>query len=348
MKELLELAAARGCRPNEKVAVATVLRVDGSSYRRTGARMLVNADGRFAGSVSGGCLEQSVIVEAQAALHDGRARLLAFDTSNPNDLVFGTGLGCQGKIWIGIEVLPARQPWLLADLAARVRYTRQPAVWVTHLVEDDDGIRFLSGESESRREAMRVEDVVLSEAIVPPVALLVFGGGPDVNPLVELGAQLGHEVTVIDRRPDVAQPANFPAAHRVIAARPPLIRPLIPADDRTVAVLMNHHYETDRDVLATLLPMGLPYIAMLGPQRRTARILAELRDSGLDLTAESLDALHGPAGLDIGADDPAQIALSILAEIQATLSGRQGGKLKFRDAPIHADIPDCLFTASGE
>src|SRR4051812_46732003 len=116
MKELLELVEARRHAPDENAAIATVLRVEGSSYRRPGARMLVNRHGRVAGSVSGGCLEQGVIDAAREALHDGQSRLLAFDTTEPGDVLFGSGLGCQGKIWIGIEVLQPREEWPLADM----------------------------------------------------------------------------------------------------------------------------------------------------------------------------------------------------------------------------------------
>ncbi|MDB6126996.1 MAG: Xanthine dehydrogenase [Verrucomicrobia bacterium] len=371
MKELLELAAARRRVEKETVAIATVLRVDGSSYRRVGARMLVGASGRMAGSVSGGCLEAGVEIEAQAAIRDGRDRLLVFDTTVPGDVIFGSGLGCQGKIWIGIEVLPAGKAWPLAKVVERVRRTRVPVAWVTRVVEGERGIRFdaigteQDGEDDnliflpaSWRAAItevfataRSQFVdhdgcepVLVEWLGPPLALLAFGGGPDLPPLVNLAAQLGHEVTVIDRRPEVAKPENFSAAHRVLAAAPSRVRSLVRADELTVAVIMNHHYETDREVLAALLPLGLPYIALLGPQRRTARILDELRERGIETPATLLDALHGPAGLDIGAEDPTQIALSILAEIQATLANRPGGKLKFRSAPIHADAvkPECV------
>jgi xanthine dehydrogenase accessory factor len=149
---------------------------------------------------------------------------------------------------------------------------------------------------------------------------------------------MGHDITVIDRRPDFAVPAQFPEANRVIAAKPHQISSHLRPDDRTVAVVMNHHYDTDRDVLAALLPLSLPYIAVLGPKRRTDRILSELRESGLSLPADATASIHAPAGLDLGGENPEQIALSILAEIQATLAGRQGGMLKFRNAPIHGEI----------
>jgi xanthine/CO dehydrogenase XdhC/CoxF family maturation factor len=154
--------------------------------------------------------------------------------------------------------------------------------------------------------------------------------------MVRLAVELGHEVTVIDRRPDFAVRDAFPGAARVIAAKPGEIASLLQPDESTVAVLMNHHYETDRASLAALLPLGLPYIAMLGPKRRTERILSELEAEGLDVS-DARANIHGPAGLDIGAETPEQIALAVLAEIQAVLAGRPGGHLRDRNAPIHGN-----------
>ena len=126
-------------------AVATVLRVEGSSYRRPGARMLIDVHGRVAGSVSGGCLEKSVVAQGQAALSDGRARLLSFDTTDQDDLAFGTSLGCEGKIWIGLEVLPAGEPWPLEAVVRDVRRQRQPAALVTEIHGEKENVQFHSG-----------------------------------------------------------------------------------------------------------------------------------------------------------------------------------------------------------
>jgi xanthine dehydrogenase accessory factor len=366
MKELLELVEARRHAPDEIAAVATVLRVEGSSYRRTGARMLINRHGRVAGSVSGGCLEQSVIDAAREALHDGRPRLLTFDTTDPGDVTFGSGLGCRGKIWIGLEVLQPRQAWPLAELALQICNQRQPAALLTWIRRRDDIVSFESTSHSTPPVAAKsalpaawcetVRDVfahgrngfvgqndpdsALVEWLTPPVALWIFGGGPDVPPLTRLAHELGYEIAVIDRRPEVARRENFPAATRVLAAPAAEIPASLQADALTVAVLMNHHYETDRSLLAALLPLGLPYVAALGPRQRTERILRELAADGHEIRPEFFASLHAPAGLDLGADTPVQIALSILAEIQAVLAGRPAGMLKFRLGEIHAAVPE--------
>lgn len=365
MKELLELVEARHHAPGETVAIATVVRIEGSSYRRMGARMLINRHGRVAGSVSGGCLEQSVIEASQDALHDGQSRLLNFDTTDPRDVLFGSGLGCRGKIWIALEVLQPRQVWPLAEFVQQVRRDRQPVLLLTRIRQLDAMVSLettaypaipLAGAETSLPaawcETMREvfangrncflggegSDMALAEWLAPPVALWIFGAGPDVPPLTKLARELGYETTVIDRRPELARPENFPAANRVLATQRAQLPPQLHADPFTVAVLMNHHYETDRAMLAALLPLGLSYLGLLGPRRRTDALLSELQGQVIELTETSTAALHAPAGLDIGAENPTAIALSILAEIQATLSGHDGGPLKFRNAPIHAKM----------
>ena len=354
MKELFELIEKRRVAQNFPHAIATVLRVDGSSYRRPGARMLINARGRVAGSISGGCLERSVVTEGQRAILDGQPRLLTFDTTDQDDLAMGTSLGCQGKIWIGLEVVPPSLPWSLEMIVADVGLRREPAVLLTKTAEnpalsfettavfDEGEDPVIAGIFNTRRTRYDVDRASLLEWLTPPLSLLLFGGGPDIGPMTRLAAELGYQVTVIDRRADIALKENFPQAQQVVLARPHEFARLLSPDDRTAAVVMNHHYETDRDVLAALTSFQIPYIAMLGPKRRTGRILEELTAEGHNVRAIA-HVLHAPAGLDIGAETPEQIALAILAEIQATFAGRKGGNLRDRNAPIHADT----FTGSG-
>ena len=310
--------------------------------------MLINVHGHMAGSVSGGCLERNVITQARAALMDGRSRLLAFDTTDNDDLAFGSSLGCQGKIWIGLEVLAVKKAWPLEGFVADVRQRRSPAVLITRINDDETfevtlerehtepHVSAVLKERKSLFDGATVAGGRLLEYLPPPLSLVLFGGNHDITPMLRLGLELGHDVTIVDRRPEFAAADRFPGAKRVVAVRPHEISSRVTLDQRTAAVVMNHHYDTDRDVLAALLPLGLPHIAVLGPKRRTERILAELDAEGHDVEAVR-STIFGPAGLDIGADTPEQIALSVLAEIQASLSGRGGGSLRARNAPIHGD-----------
>jgi len=363
MKELLDLFEARNRDPHISYAVATVLGVEGASCRRPGARMLISANGRVAGSVHGGCLERAVICQGQAALLDGANHLLSFDITDQDDLALDSKLECRGKVWFSIEVLPADEAWPLEDIVRQVRARREPAALITEIQLEDNSVFFYSMalfsdsvdlfdrlEPELRDKTADVlyeqktlgitkesPDEVLIEWLCPPISLVLFGAGADVPPMVKLASTLGHEVTVIDRRPDFAIAENFPGAYIVFSAKPEHAAQYFRCDERTAVVLMNHHYEADRDILASLVSLKIPYIALLGPKRHTTQILNELQARGLDVSPIE-HSLHGPAGLDIGAETPEEVALAILAEIQSTLAGRDGGKLRNRKQPIQVDF----------
>jgi xanthine/CO dehydrogenase XdhC/CoxF family maturation factor len=145
---------------------------------------------------------------------------------------------------------------------------------------------------------------------------------------------MGHHVTVVDRRADFAEPERFPGADAVLHVRPADVPARVPLDGHAAAVIMNHHYATDAELLGLLLPRPLAYLGMLGPRKRTARILDELRAAGAAFTEGQLEKLHAPAGLDLGSENPGQIALAILAELQAVLAGRSGAHLRDRPGPI--------------
>jgi xanthine dehydrogenase accessory factor len=366
MKELLEILGARAARPELPYALATVVKVAGSSYRRPGARMLIGARGRLAGSVSGGCLERDVITRGLAVILSGKAQIAVYDTSDQDDMAFGTSLGCEGRIEIFIEpVLPGRL-WPLAEVTERIRKEHRPGTLA--LVYRSEGsvapgtLVFRAGEqmrcwpewksapsgladdlaqvAATKKPLSQTyatpegEADVLLHRIAPPVRLVLFGGGHDVPPLVRLAKELGHEVAVVDRRADFAEAARFPGADRVLRARPADVAARVPLDADAAVVIMNHHYETDAELLGLMLEKPLAYLGMLGPRKRTARILEELREKGAIFSPAQTENLHAPAGLDLGSENPEQIALCILAEIQATLNGRSGANLRDRQGPI--------------
>ena len=169
---------------------------------------------------------------------------------------------------------------------------------------------------------------VLNERIAPPTRLVIFGGGDDAPPLVKLAREIGYQVTVLDRRTDFADPSRFPGANAVRHAKPHEVAALGLLDADSTAVIMNHHYETDAELLGLLVGQPLAYLGMLGPRKRTLKILREWRERGASFTAHDLEKLHAPVGLDLGSENPEQIALCILAEIQAVLSGRSAVHLR--------------------
>ena len=304
--------------------------------------MLIGNEGRVAGSVSGGCLEEDVVRHAKQVIVTGAPDVVCYDTANEEDRVFGSGLGCQGQIEILIEPLPPGTRWPLADLVAQVAATREAAEFVT-VVRCDPSTRPDLADASfpdtgyPRRQMLEgpngLHDVFI-ERITPAPSLVVFGGGTDVSPLIRMAREVGYFITVIDRRRTVA--TEFPEADKFLCARPHEIGGQISLLGECAVVIMNHQYELDRDALEYVLRQRPTYVGMLGPRKRTDRILDELAKRGTSFSDDELAPLHAPAGLDLGSETPEQIALSILAEVQASLAGRSAGKLRSRSAPINA------------
>ena len=292
--------------------------------------MLLLPDGTHLGSISGGCLEDDVREHARRVLASGQPETVAYDTTAENDLVWGVGLGCQGVVRIFLERLPScPPPWvepLLANLAAR----RDTVLIVDHGSAVPSGTQLAAGQPpEPGREGVFVE------TISAPPALVVFGAGDDARPLVALAKALGWHVTVADTRAAYADRARFPDAEQFGVAPAAELAGRFAPDERGVAVIMTHRYNDDLVLLRTLLPRPLAYLGLLGPRKRTDRLLEQLRADGFMPDAGKLARLHAPVGLDLGGRTPETVALAIVAEIQARLAGRSAGFLRERVGPIH-------------
>lgn len=379
MNELLEiLAVARRLRAAGRAyLVATVVKIGGSSYRRPGARMLIDDRGQTWGTISGGCLEAEVAQQALALLAEGRPRLVPFDLGE-DDLVLGFGTGCDGTVHVFIAPVPAAPKPGVLDLFEQCIDTRRRGVLVTvidaagtlagdlgaHLLLDEAGdlTDGLAGSAlrdevlEAAQALLEIEQTeartylwhtrvfthkagtaeVLLEVVRPPIRLFVFGEGHDVHGLVRLAKSVGWTVVVVGRKPAEVLAQRFPEAdaHLFLMHPEDALRQMTP-DARSAAVVMNHTYVRDRALLAVLLNTALPYVGLLGPRERTARMLAELTAEGTAPTAAQRQRLFGPLGLDIGTETPEEIALSAIAEIQAVLHHRAGGSLRARREPIH-------------
>ena len=331
MKEISAILDQLERVPDSPHALATLVNVEGSSYRRVGARLLVNANGAALGSISGGCLENDVIERAREVLDDGLAQVAVYNTADENDLVWGTGTGCNGIVRILIERLPPRPTWastLRQNLAARAT-TRLGVVWQsmdakllgTHQLGDIAG-------------RLPAESIVMEDEITPPLRLLIFGAGDDAQPLAKLAKTLGWTVEVADSRPAFAHATRFPDADQVTIAQPGAAASTS-LDPATAAVIMTHRYHDDSELVRALLPRELSYLGLLGPKNRTERILAQLAAGGLVLTSTMHARLRGPVGLDLGGDNPEAVALAILAEIQSAFAGRNARPLRDRPGPIH-------------
>lgn len=276
-------------------ALATLVKVEGSSYRRPGAKLLIRDDGSLLGNVSGGCLENDLRERAARVIATGQSEQVHYDTGADENVIWGLGLGCNGKIDIHLQRAPDRV---------------------------DDILRKLSGEEPFE---LRAGDFV--ERLEPPVPLVVIGAGEDAPPLVRYAGELGFRVWLVDHRAAALRPDLYPLAHRLVHARPESAPPDLPLIPRALAVVKNHHLMLDGEWVKKLHVSPIGYIGLLGPRARREEILKKI-------TSPS-PRIYGPAGFDLGAEGPEQIALSIVSELLAVSAGRPGGHLRDREGTIH-------------
>jgi len=326
--DAIEQAAAR----NEPMALATIVATRGSTYRRAGARLLVRADGELVGNLSGGCLEGEIARVARGVMSSGQPALAEFDLTAENDDVWGYGLGCNGAFEVFVE--PAAGA---AAVASALREAHDTCL-VSVLTGSLSGIHRLQADGAAvaalRDGTPRVleEDGkrVFYEPIQPPMRLVVCAAGHDAIPLVRQAAELGWRVTVADVRRKLLTHERFPEAADFSDADPKTAAAAIGPDGRTAVILMSHNYLRDQEYLGSFLDRPLAYLGVLGPRGRTEQMLHEMN------RPDAMTRLHAPAGLDIGAEGPEEIARAIIAEILAVMRGRAGGSLRERTGPIHA------------
>jgi xanthine dehydrogenase accessory factor len=367
-------AYRRATSENVHAALATVVRVEGSAYRRPGARMLVTEDGRTTGVVSGGCLEGDVRGRAARVMRTGQPTLVTYDTTTDDDVVWGLGLGCNGVVDVLIEPVSERTDRLVQFLEA-CSQSQQRAAFATVTRSDrsaevavgarvflfPDGIIEANvGTAESvplkqiladLHEAVRngVSFVaqyeaegnleVFVEAVEPPLALVIFGAGADAVPLVTIAQRLGWLATVVDTHARGRSLERFADADAVLLCCPEELASRVTLLDSTAAVVMTHNYFHDLEVLNVLLDKPLRYVGCLGPRRRTERLLSQLRDPRAAQQARWCGRLHAPVGIDIGAETSSEIALSIAAEILAVIRGCNAAPLHTRQGAIHGNAP---------
>jgi xanthine dehydrogenase accessory factor len=329
MKELREIVGRLGV--GEPGAVmATLVCVEGSSYRRPGARLLVTGAGNRIGSISGGCLEEDLVERCLRVRTSGRAELAVYDTTMDNDQIWGVGMGCHGVVRILVEPLANRPEWaqVLAENIRHGRVTRLAVAWDER--GGPVGTRLASPGPDSPPLGVFLQEV---EA---PTALTIFGAGDDAQPLARIAIELGWNVTVCDPRPALATESRFPGLNALVLGPAGELVGRSGIAPGSFAVVMTHHYRHDVPILRQLLALPLDYIGLLGPKRRADQILSDLARDGLVITAEMVERLRAPVGLDLGADSPEEVALSIVAEMRSVLSGRNGRPLRERALPIHA------------
>ena len=362
---------------DEPMAIATVVDVVGSAYRRPSARMLILPDGSHIGSISGGCLERDLCRDAFRLTALG-PKLVSFDTREGSvDLNPRYDVGCSGIIYVLVERVtrdadcPARvlREVLRSKCARTVGtiYHSDPSN-STQLnsvgTRFDEPIEFCGGVSQAEVDAVwqEVKDGgnpiccelssqlgsirCLVEHVSPPKALWIFGGGDDARPLAAIANEMGWDVTVFDPRASQLSACRFPNVEQCCTAWHDALRTRR-SHDNTAAVLMTHSFEADVTLMPSLLNANLSYFGVLGPKSRTGRVLRQLHADGRLPPAESLDQLRTPIGLDLGAQQPSEIAVSIIAEMIALDNSRDGGLLRERVGPIHEPVRHVLIEGCG-
>ena len=350
-------------------ALATVVRVRGSSYRSPGARMLITDDGRWVGSISGGCLEGDALRKARNVMSSKKPLTVTYDTREESNQNLGIGLGCNGVIDVLIEpvnlqeennpitlfqsITSSQEPIALAtvfessrseeignkiliDQFEKTLYSSVTHEGLSSQVIPDLKKIFISKKSETKSyHSNNSKFEVFIELIQPVISLIIFGGGFDARPVSQLAKSLGWNVSVTDECVSHIAPIFFPSADKLKLCQRDFVDRDFNITPYTACVLMSHNYEYDRDVLKKLLSSSTPYIGILGPRKRFEKMRDEFLTQGIDVSEKDLHRIHSPIGLDIGAEAPDEIAVSIIAEIQSKFSGRSGGFLKYNPGPIH-------------
>jgi xanthine/CO dehydrogenase XdhC/CoxF family maturation factor len=330
------------------LVLATIVATAGSTYRKPGARMLIDSDGAACGLLSGGCLEADLMERARAVLAGGDAQLVDYDLRKSDDPIWGLGLGCEGSMSILLQRVGAADQFRpLNRIMELVRLRRgshfativrsSDTAWPagTCLFEEELGkdalaealraqwVHARGSMSSSGLVEVRADGAMLSVflgRVDPPPHVLVLGAGPDAVPMVRAATDLGWLVTVYDHRPAYATSQHFATAAEVIAAPADELSSRVDLGRHEAAVIMSHHLPSDLEYLRQVAGSAIRYVGLLGPHERRRRLAEELGS----LAASLAGRLRGPVGLDIGARTPEAIGLAIVAEIHAVLAGRDG------------------------
>lgn len=336
------------------VALATVVKVIGSAYRREGAKMLIREDGALTCMLSGGCLEPEVAQAAQSVIENDQPLRTSYNLDE--ETTWGLGIGCGGSVDIYVEKLsgdPLMERWL------EVMHNAEAAVMATAMNGKGRMIVLESGEpmggfGDEALEAKIVEQAlamlkdqhprarsqpfggqeIFLDVSVPAAELVIFGAGHDAIPMSRLGLELGFKLRVVDMRTAFAIPERFPGA-TVQVVWPDNFAKHVPIGPRSYVLVMNHHLEMDKSTLRFLLNTPAPYIGMLGPRSRYQKVLDALRGEGVQPTAEQLSRIRNPVGISMGAETPEEVALSTLCEILALRRGFGAGFLNGVTGRIH-------------
>jgi len=339
----------------QEFVLATIIDTSGSTYRKAGARLLITKAGNFYGLLGGGCFESDLLEHALQVFVSKQTNTLFYDMRGPEDLVWGLGLGCNGAVKIRLEYLSKETDFTPLSVIEKGLDSKQECVVATVCESDHPSIlsdqHYLLSTDQEIDDDQTIPGPFLQAAVetlatgtssllsidvdghqiqtfmscvMPPTRLVIIGGGPDCVPVIKTASLLGWDITVIDYRDNYSNPENFPEANNVINSTPEQLDSTIDITNVDAVVLMTHKYEYDLRYLKNLINTSIPYIGLLGPTARKNELLRLLED---DITIEKNERIYGPVGMNIGGELPEEIALSLIAEIQAVLNHRSGGHL---------------------
>lgn len=362
MKEIRQIIQAFEIaeKQNQKTALATVVHVEGSSYRAPGARMLIRDDGLLTGAISGGCLEGDVLRKALMVIMQDRPLLAVYHTTDEENGAIGIHLGCNGTIRVLIEPVHYADPQNPVILLKQAEQENSPVVLITWfflndsrdtrqgtklLVKNDQAIAKNRSDKMSRelkkifdlQHSLFINDddmVAFLEYLTPEISLMIAGAGNDVLPLVQMAEWMGWKTTLIDGRPHYANSQRFANCQIMITAPENIFFDKV-INNRSACLLMSHNYRYDKAMLRKLSKYPIPYIGILGPKKKKDRMLRELKEEDVHFSSKQLSRIYGPVGLDIGAETPEEIACSIIAEINMFFSGGTGKPLRTFPGKIH-------------
>ena len=354
---------------NNPMALATLVQATGSSYRRPGARMIFDHT-IHAGTISAGCLETDILAQIESVVTSHSPQLATYDMGSDLDLIWGTGMGCQGQVKVLLErVAPKRIPYWISSYVDIIKQRQTGAMATIFAITSEcnfanigDHFLYNNNDKDALLATEQLTDIIkpvlqrtnqqgiasvatvqvgkttldlLSEPILPPFALWIFGGGEHARPIANLAKELGWFVGIVDYRPALATQERFPYVDRIIVGQPRESLASLPLDQRSAVLIISHVYEQDQEALKGLMYKPVAYLGLQGNRKRSERLLKELVGPDMMKLHEKYQNLHFPAGLDIGAETPEAIAVSMVAEIQAKLTGHKGGSLRDREGLIH-------------
>ena len=349
----------------ENCAIAQVVRVEESSYRREGARMLVYESGVFEGGISGGCLEGDALKRSQMAIINQKPSVVTYDTSKDDENQIGVGLGCNGVI--DVLISPIKKNSNIISTLKKCSEQRKPHVLVTvtdfngsssnlglgnvfyvnlttkeaENCEDENFKKFIQENIDQVLQKSKSKIIELTqdnyslkalfEYLPAQYHLAIYGDNYDVYPILDLAKVMDWDVSLVGNINKLKKEKLFEVKN--IFQKDLEEKPII--DERTAIILMSHDFKTDKNNLKSLIKSKSPYIGSLGPKKRFEKMIKELSDEELNFSKDELSRVFAPCGLEIGANTPEEITASIFAEILAVFSNKEGGSLKNKQGPIH-------------